>query len=347
MAQRGTRVGPSLRIPRRRKRLLAALGIVTGVVVLGMVGALMFTEPRAALLRSLFEAGDSEAVEPGFTTISARVLVTPDVVVPVAGEPDASLDVYQPKQPAAGSLPLVLLVHGGGFISGNKGSISEYATRLASEGYIVASVGYTLAPASVYPTPIRQVNAALRTFIDQSERYGGDPTRVFVGGDSAGAQIASQVAAVQSNPDLAAAMNLTPAVPATALRGALLFCGLYNMATVSATGFPGLETFMPTYLGQEDWADAARIEELSTTSHVTPDYPPTLLVVGDADPFESQAFELEQVLRGNGVDVATQYWTGSGKNLGHEYQYLFTLPEAHSTFAATLTFLAENSEEPG
>jgi len=347
MAERQSRGAPSFRMSQRRRRVLAALGIVTGLCVLLMVAALVFVEPRTALLRALFEAGNSQTVEPGFSTIAASVKVTRDVVVPVSGEPEARLDVYQPEGPSAGILPLVLLVHGGGFIAGDKSSIAEYATRLASEGYVVASVGYTLAPQSLYPTPIRQVNAALREFITQSGRFGGDPNRVFIGGDSAGAQIASQVAAVQSNPDLAAAMNLTPAVPVSALRGTLLFCGLYDMATVGATGFPGLDTFMAAYLGDEDWAEAARIDELSTTSHVSPAYPPTLLVVGDADPFESQAFELEKILRSNGVDVTTQYWTGSGRNLGHEYQYLFDLPEAHTTFIATLAFLEENAGTTG
>ena len=87
-----------------------------------------------------------------------------------------------------------------------------------------------------------------------------------------------------------------------------------------------------------------QIDQLSTTLQVTSEYPPTFLTVGDADPFQSQAFELETALRQHGVSVTTKYWNETGAGLNHEYQFNFTLPEANETFSDTLSFLTAYAE---
>src|SRR5690606_38172619 len=141
-----------------------------------------------------------------------------------------------------------------------------------------------------------------------------------LGGDSAGAQIASQLAAVQTNPELAAKLGLTPGVPRDRLRGVVLYCGAYDLDTLGATGFPGLRTFLWAYTGHRDWADAPFADQLSTTEQATSDYPPTFLTVGDADPFESQGRELAAALQERGVPTDTLFWD-DGEGLPHEYQF--------------------------
>lgn len=79
---------------------------------------------------------------------------------------------------------------------------------------------------------------------------------------------------------------------------------------------------------------------LSTIRHVTAQYPPTFLSVGDADPFRFQAAELASVLKRNAVLLTTLFWNGTGDDLGHEYQFKFDLPEARTAFQRTLGFLA-------
>ncbi len=103
-------------------------------------------------------------------------------------------------------------VHGGGFISSSAATVRDYAILLAHAGYTVASLDYSLAPGLRYPVPVRRGNAALRYLHANAARFGGDPARIVLGGDSAGPQIAGQLAAVQADPALARSVGLTAAV---------------------------------------------------------------------------------------------------------------------------------------
>ena len=134
-------------------------------------------------------------------------------------------------------------------------------------------------------------------------------------------------------------MALTPGVPLSHLRAAVLYCGLYDMSTVGGTGFPGLRTYLWSYTGTRNWLAYPEINQLSTTRQVTAAYPPTYLTVGDADPLRTQATELAGVLRSHRVPVTTLFWPG--QKLGHEYQFHFGHPQAEVNFQHTLQFLAQ------
>jgi acetyl esterase/lipase len=318
--------------------LAAVLAVLTG-----MLGALVLYEtsvqPGAAMVRAVFDRSPEVTPPADFGRI-ARTVTEQRVTVPAAGAPAAHLDIYTPDGPGRRPRPVIMWVHGGGFISSSPATVRGYAILLANAGYTVGSLGYSLAPGSRYPVPVRQGNAALRYLRTNATRFGGDPARIAVGGDSAGAQIASQLAAVQTSPALARSMGLTAAVTPKALRGVVLFCGLYDMRTVSGSGFPALRTYLWAYTGVRDWTSYPAIAQLSTTRHVTSHYPPTFLTVGDADPFRFQAAELDAVLRRHAVPVTGLFWTGTGDHLGHEYQFNFTLPQARIAFRRTLDFLA-------
>ncbi|WP_328608712.1 alpha/beta hydrolase [Amycolatopsis sp. NBC_00345] len=325
---------------RNRRLLTAAVAVVVAVGVPFLVNAVS-VQPGAAIVKALFELKPAVNPPPGYGELAAKVSAVRDVAVPVDGAPEAKLDVYAPKERSGAPLPMILWIHGGGFISGSKEAVGDYAVMLAANGYVVASLDYSLAPGTRYPAPVQQANAALRQLAAHAGEYGGDPAKVFVGGDSAGAQIASQTAALVTNPALASAMRLTPGLPAASLRGALLFCGLYDMKTVGDSGFPALQTFTWSYLGRRDWPDDPRLPQLSATGQVTNAYPATLLTVGDQDPFEGQGHEMVTALQRAGVEVRSRFYTGAG--LGHEYQFDFSHPESNEFFRMTLDFLTERS----
>ena len=311
-------------------------------VLAGALGALavyqVSLQPGEAVVAAF---GQSQSVTPpaGFSQI-ARTVTGHRVAVTVPDAPTAYLDVYTPDGAGSRPRPVILWVHGGGYIGGSAAGVADYAILLAHAGYTVASLDYSLAPGARYPVPVRQGNAALRFLRANAARFGGDPARIVLGGDSAGAQIASQLAAVQTDAALASSMGLTAAVPPGALRGVVLFCGIYDLRTVGGTGFPSLRTYLWSYTGTRDWTSYPAIDQLSTVRHVTARYPPTFLSVGDADPFRSQATELAAVLREDNVPLTTLLWTGTGDKLGHEYQFDFNLPEAGIALRRTIGFLA-------
>jgi acetyl esterase/lipase len=328
---------------RAGRRLLAAvLAVVTGAIA---ALALYYTslQPGAALVTAVFDQNALVKPPPGFRAV-ARSVTERRVRVLAPDAPTAHLDIYTPDGGTGQPRPVILWVHGGGFISSSAATVADYAILLAHAGYTVASLGYSLAPGARYPVPVRQGNAALRYLRAHAGRLGGDPDRIVLGGDSAGAQIASQLAAVQTDPALARSMRITAAVPPGVMRGVVLFCGLYDMRTVGGTGFPALRTYLWAYSGVRDWTSYPAIDQLSTTRHITARYPPTFLSVGDADPFRFQAAELALVLRRQGVPLTTLFWAGTGDHLGHEYQFNFGLLQARTAFQHVLEFLATTRE---
>jgi acetyl esterase/lipase len=321
-------------------------GVVTAVLA-GVAGAAVLyqtsVQPGAAIVAAVFDGGQLVKPPAGFGQL-ARAVTERRVPVPVSGAPTAYLDIYTPDGGDGQPRPVVLWIHGGGFISSSAATVADYTILLAHAGYTVASLDYSLAPGTRYPAPVRQGNAALRFLRANAGRFGGDPARIVLGGDSAGAQIASELAAVQTDPGLARSAGITAAAPSGALRGVVLFCGLYDLRTVGSTGFPALRTYLWAYTGARDWTSYPAIDQLSTVLHVTPGYPATFLSVGDADPFAAQAAELARALKQQAVPLTTLFWTGTGDHLNHEYQFNFDLPQARTAFARTLAFLAATTK---
>ncbi|GAA4265996.1 hypothetical protein GCM10022256_16080 [Frondihabitans peucedani] len=266
------------------------------------------------------------------------------MAVPVSGAKPALLDVYRPKTEPA-NLPTILWVHGGGYLSGDKAQVAKYAIKLASDGFVVASLQYSLAPDTKYPVPVAQADAALTYLRNHAVAYGGNPDIEFVGGDSAGAQITSQVAAIRTNPALAQDMHFPAPSAVRHLAGVVLDCGLYDMNTVGASGFPALRTLLWSYTGVRDWKRFGAIDQLSTTRQITKNYPATYLTVGNADPFRGQSDELTRALNGEHVPHTTRFWAHHSTRLNHEYQFDFTTPEANANYAATLQFLQTHAQE--
>lgn len=257
--------------------------------------------------------------------------------------PNSLLDIYYPKD-AVDSMPVILWIHGGGYVGGSKESRQDYAMSLANAGYVVANIDYSLAPAALYPGPIVQANEALAYMNVHASNYGGDMERVFIGGDSAGAQIASQVAALVSNAELAKTMAIQPSISSNQLQGAVLLCGIYNMTTLRATAFPNIDFFLTAYTGAEPFESFAKIDELSTVQHISSDFPPVFITAGDADPFVSQSTELVDVLQSYEVQVASVFFKGTQKNLKHEFQYDLYTDDARETLEQTLDFLVTHSK---
>src|ERR1700761_873874 len=321
----------------RRFLVRALIAVVAGVAAAFIVYQTSL-QPGAALVRAVFQGGAQVDPPAGFPAAETAVTET-RVPIRAPGAPAAAIDVYRPRAVATGPRPVILWVHGGGFLANTAAQFRDWFILLAARGYVVAGLDYSLAPQTHYPAPVRQGNAALAWLSQHGSRFGGDPDRMAVGGDSAGAQIASQLAAVETSPRLAAAMSLTPGIPAAHLRAAVLYCGLYDMSTVGGTGFPALRTYLWSYTGTRNWLADPRIDQLSTTRQATAAYPATYLTVGDQDPFRTQATELAGVLRARGVPVTTLFWHHQG--LGHEYQFKFSHPQAGVNFRHTLAFLAQ------
>jgi len=258
--------------------------------------------------------------------------------------PDALLDVYVPEtaQPRGERLPVIVWIHGGGWVGGNKDELAGYMQLLASHGFVAVAINYSLAPAARYPTPVRQAMAALRFVADNAARFSIDSNRVFLAGDSAGAQIAAQVAALVTNPAYVRAVGVAPTIDPARLRGVALCCGPYDPALADdAAPFHGfLTTILWSYSGTRDWRDNRTFSNISIGDHLTAGFPPTFITVGNADPLEEHSRRLAAALTAHGVEVDALFFPdGYQPPLLHEYQFRLDGPDAQHALARLVAFL--------
>lgn len=190
------------------------------------------------------------------------------------------LDVYPTERPNA---PILLFVHGGGFVGGDKngdgvfyGNVGRY---FAHHGFLSVCMNYRLAPASTWPAGSDDVATALAWVVEHGAGYGGDADKIVVIGQSAGA---AHVASVIFDDRFS--------LP-TGVRAAALLSGFYEART-------GLQAGPQLYFGEDEraWPDR------SATSHVKPGHIPLLLCVAEFDPAQiaEQTLILAQAL--NKVD---------------------------------------------
>lgn len=109
-------------------------------------------------------------------------------------ETNLKLDAYFPKEKGKKTYPTVLLIHGGGWLTGSKENQRIMAQHLASKGYVAITASYRLGFEAVYPAGVIDLKDAIRWMRKQSKKYHINPDKIAVLGASAGAQLAGLLA---------------------------------------------------------------------------------------------------------------------------------------------------------
>lgn len=320
-------------------RLLLLLALLVAAV---LVAFQLSPWPGALLIRAAFDAGAARTAAALQAHAPADVVARLDLVVDAA-DPDARLDVYlPPPQLGAGPWPVVVWVHGGGYVSGHRRHVGPYARVLAGQGFGVVAVDYTVAPAATYPQPLRQVNAALAYLDAEAARLGLDTSRIVLAGDSAGAHVAAQIANLTRVPSYAATLGIAPALHPDRLRAVLLFCGTYDLALFGDAGLAGwfAQTVLWAYSGRRDHADDPFFATASVVRHVTADFPPAFVSAGNADPLLPHSLAFAERLRALGVEVDTLFFAPDHQPaLPHEYQFDLDGEAGQRALARAVAFL--------
>lgn len=295
------------------------------------------------LIRTAFEAGARATVKEMLPYVpTSGVSEKLDVPVPLpSGE--NTIDVFTPEDTTK-PLPTVVWVHGGAWISGSKTNVAPYLRILASHGYTTIGVSYPIAPEATYPTAVHDLNETLSYISDNAAELGVDPNLIILAGDSAGAQLASQLATVTTNPSYAHLLGLTPALKPAQLIGTILHCGVYDldaMAELNGLEAWGLKAALWAYTGTKDWSSTYAGTTMSTLGFVTEDFPTTFISGGNGDSLTwIQSVPMSTALKDKGVEVIELFWPASHEPaLPHEYQFHLDYEEARSALDQTVAFL--------
>ena len=234
---------------------------------------------------------------------SSAVSLTSGVVFSIRGADTLRLDIARPTR-VSSRVPIVLLVHGGGWSGGDRSSrLGEQMRRLAGMGYGAVSVDYRLVSSgrNVFPAAAQDVVCAARWVRAHGGEHGLDGARIVVVGESSGGELAGLLGTAAERADLNATCESEP--PA-AVRGVIAMYGALDLRVPlgpdSAVG-----RLVASYLGGEPAALPDIARRASPAALVHSGMPPFLLIHGadDASVSPSQSRSMRDALRGAGVPV--------------------------------------------
>ena len=221
------------------------------------------------------------------------------------------LDVYRPKD-LEGDLPVLIDVHGGGWVYGDKELYQYYCMEMAQHGFAVVNFTYGLAPKRTFPAGMVDTDNVVKFVFANAKKYGFDTSKIFFAGDSAGANMAAIYAAICTNPEYAKNFPFTPPegfVP-TAM---LLNCGVYDMEQMMKSPIGKMwDSLFKDILGHKPTEEDIRI--LSPLKFVTAKFPPCYIMTANGDFLRGQPKHLMRKLDSFDIPCKTKLY-GEGKEI--------------------------------
>lgn len=335
----------------RRRPFIWSLSIFVGLILLLVIAFKVSPWPSVLLVRMTFDKSDRK-------TLQALQKYTPTEPISVISNQQyapnnrhAFLDVYMPQSLQTNQmLPVVIWTHGGAWVSGDKTDDGPYFKLLASKGFIVASVNYTLAPAKKYPAQLIELNAAQAYLLQHAAQFHINQNKLFLAGDSAGSHLSAIMDTVITNPSYAKAVGITPVVQPKQLAGTVLFCGIYKMASLTAVdpSLPkiiswGNDRVVWAFSGTKDWNNPI-IHQMSPYYYVTSAFPATFISGGNKDPLTtSQSIPLASKLASLGIPVTNLFYPADHTpGLPHEYQFNLDTADGQSALNQMVLFLQKH-----
>jgi acetyl esterase len=324
------------------KMAACILALAAVILIAGYVAFQVSPWPSALYLRRVMSGdGLARSLE---RNVPAGVTARTDLHY-LADNANAYLDVFYPSEidKTDKTLPTVVWIHGGAWLSGSKEQISGYLKILASKGYTTVGIEFSLAPRTNYPVQISEVNAALGYINENAANLHVDRTRLFLAGDSSGAQMAAQVATIITSSSYAEWLGVKPSIERSQVRGILLFCGLYDFEVMPIAG--GIRSSLWSYIGYKSFTGGPELLQMSVARHVTAEFPPMFISVGNSDWLEPQSRLFADAARKQGVPVEQLFFSEDYRpRVTHEFQFYLEGEAGQKALERSLSFLRDHSQ---
>ena len=239
-------------------------------------------------------------------------------------DPQQVMAIYQPTDAGKHArLPLIVDIHGGGWVYGDLDINHLYCSRLAELGFAVANVGYRLQPEANLRDQVQDLFAALHWLGAHANEYGFDPHNVFLTGDSAGGHLATLVSCVDASEREQRVFNVTTD-HGLAIRAVGIVNGVVEGTYRTDPRSPLLDiadrTLLKAMCGGDPDAPWRPYRSFITFMDGV-DLKPMFVVSGLSDPFYTQTRHLLDYLETRHVPVETMIWPKNRK-LGHVFNIM-------------------------
>jgi acetyl esterase len=223
-----------------------------------------------------------------------------EVQIPVEHPQESiTLRIYTPSIP--GPYPVMLFFHGGGWVFFNIEDYDPICTHLCeASGCLVVSAGYRRSPEYKFPEAVNDCYLATRFIALHCAEWGGDSTRIFVAGDSAGGNLAAVTALRirdEGGPQIMGQILIYPVTDHFMHKkpSAALFAEGYNLSSKD------MEWFWEKYLQNAEEGRNYLAAPLLAPTHGG--LPPALVIVSGYDPLRDEGLEYADKLKNHGVPV--------------------------------------------
>ena len=235
-----------------------------------------------------------------------------------------AIRIYWPKDatPTDAGLPVVLYIHGGGWVIADLDVYDASPRAIANAaGAIVVSTHYRQGPEDRFPAAHEDTFAAYRWLLDNTASFGGDATRIALVGESAGGNMAANIAIRARDERLQAPLHQVLVYPVA--NNDMESPSYRENATAKPLGKAAMQWFVQHAFHSPEQAADVRIALVKQADLA--DLPPTTILLAQIDPLRSEGELFAQKLRDAGNDVIVRQWKG----VTHEFFGMgAVLPEA-------------------
>lgn len=271
---------------------------------------------QAASLESLRVMVNSQSTEVSKNQTLIDVAITTTAQLPMA------LRLYIADEtintPLTSLRPVLIWFHGGGFVIGNYTNDDTICSKIvAYTDFIVVSVDYRLAPENKFPAGVNDAWDALQWTKRSILKYGGDPTRIYISGESAGGNIAASVVALNLD------ISRTPLDTKLEIKGLFIFSPCLDHGVYLDSHFRYSDTFALLTLRQMTYfwtlylpdqvRDAAdyRACPMRTPANILKQFPQTTIMLAKYDILLDEGLKFAEQLKSSNVPVQTVVYNDS------------------------------------
>lgn len=191
---------------------------------------------------------------------------------------DNLLDVYRPKNSEGKKLPVIVSVHGGGYVYGNKEVYRFYTASLSERGFAAVNFNYRLAPKNKFPAQLEDINNVFAWILENHEKYGFDTDNIFAVGDSAGANLLALYSCALTNENYKNKFDFK--IPSGLCIKALgLNCGMYD--TIEEQSGGQMRSFYKDICPNKCTKEELNL--FSVIDYLTPNFPPCRILTANND----------------------------------------------------------------
>ena len=226
------------------------------------------------------------------------------------------LDVYRPKE-ADTKLPVIVSVHGGGWVYGDKERYQYYCMDLASRGFAVINFTYRLAPKHRFPAQLEDVCLAFEWLKNSYERYAFDLNDVFATGDSAGAHLLTLYCDLLINADYASRFSFR--IPDLLPEAIALNCGVFNT---------NIDKGIIKMLVKDLISHKKDLELIDPLRYMTSDFPEAYVMTAIEDTVKDDSTLLLNRLNELKVRNIYKLYDNERHDLGHVFHLNISDPDA-------------------